>query len=82
MFEVDKQVVAQNLKSISARYNYTHADMARILGLEYHAYYAYVRNKTEKITIPPLNVLVNVCLIFNVSLDWLIGLTEEGGVWQ
>lgn len=79
MFILDRRIVVDRILSVEARYNLKHSDMARKLNLSYHTFYAYIRIDRSK-TLPPLEVLANISIIFDVTVDWLIGLSEEGGI--
>ena len=60
------------LKRIRQKFNYTHADMAGILGLTPRVYRSYEYGEREM----PTTVMKALCLTFNVSADELLGMAH------
>lgn len=66
-------MIGDKLKDIRDNNNFTQKEMAEILGV-YKGHYSNWENNKELIPLKKLNLL---CNYFNVSMDYVIGLTRE-----
>ena len=53
----------------------TQAQIAEILGITQQQYFKYEKGINEL----PLRYLLVICKTYNLSADWLLGLTDEKG---
>lgn len=69
------EVLAKRLVELRERLNINQADFSDSLGLKKQTYSAYEKS----INNPPITVLINIAEKYDVSLDWLCGLTDNKG---
>ena len=63
---------ATRLKELRLENNYTQVKMAEKLGIRQQSYVRYEKGTGE----PSLESLVAIAKIFNVSIDYLLGVTD------
>lgn len=63
---------AKRLKELRVENNYTQADVAGKIGVRQQSYARYESGSGE----PNLETLIAIAKIFNVSVDYLLGITE------
>lgn len=68
-------VLAKRLVELREKLNISQADFSDSLGLKKQTYSAYEKS----INNPPITVLINISEKYDVSLDWLCGLTDDNG---
>lgn len=61
------------LKTLREQSNYTHSELASVLGLGYAQIYRYEAGKTD----PSGEILSRIANVFNVSVDYLLGRTDN-----
>lgn len=64
--------VAESFKRFRKEFHLTQAQVAAALGVSQQAYQVY-----ENKTVPTVTVLVRIADAFNVSADYLLGLTDD-----
>jgi len=65
------KIFCTRLKEV--RNSFSQNEFAKRLGIPQSSYSRYESGKNE----PDYELLVSICRIFNVSSDWLLGLTDE-----
>ena len=65
-------MIGERLKELRKDFNLTREDLAKILSLSVHTIASYERDKSE----PNDDIKIKICNYFNVSSDYLIGLTN------
>ena len=70
-----KEQFAKILKELRAENNYTQTQMAKMLNISHVAYLHCEQGKTE----PSINSICQLCYIFDVTSDYLLGLEDETG---
>lgn len=65
-------IFAKRLKELRLENNYTQTDVAGKIGVRQQSYARYESGSGE----PNLETLVTIAKIFNVSVDYLLGITE------
>lgn len=71
--ELDKFIIGKNIKFIRQKNNLTQRQLARILNTSHSNICAYENGKTLIITA----FAYQLCVKFNISMDWLCGKTNE-----
>lgn len=66
------KIFAQRLKELRTENNYTQNDVATRLGIRQQSYVRYENGSGE----PSLATLVAIARLYNVSTDYLLGLTN------
>jgi transcriptional regulator with XRE-family HTH domain len=66
-------LLGSRLKELREEKGLTQKEVATQLGLHSVTYLHYVKDQRE----PPLTVLMQMALFFDVSADYLLGLTDE-----
>ena len=66
-------IVVQNLKKIRKKSNHSQTEIAALLGTTQQQYCKYENGQNEI----PVRHIITLCKFYNVSSDWLLGLTEE-----
>ena len=61
-----------NIRAIRKEKGYSQADIAEVLETTQQHYSCYENGKNEL----PIRHLITLCKFYNVSSDWLLGLTE------
>lgn len=69
--------ISESLKRFRQEYGLTQKQVADKLGVYPQAYAAFERSKTGEHIIPRVDTLVKIAQSFNVSLDYLAGLTDD-----
>ncbi len=67
--------IAESLKRFRKEFNLSQREVAEIWGVTPQAYQIYERNKDA--VIPSAEVLKKIAVAFNVSMDYLVGLSDE-----
>ena len=70
--EMVKVLLGQRLKELREERGLTQKEVARLLGLNSVTYLHYEKSQRE----PPLAVLVEMAKFFDVTTDYLLGVTE------
>ena len=65
-------VFAQRLKELRTENNYTQTEIATKLGIRQQSYVRYENGSGE----PSLGTLIAIAKLYNVSTDYLLGLTD------
>ena len=65
--------MGEKLKQLRLEKGLTQRQVAEVLGLTVKGYNFYELNLRE----PPIDTLKKLCKLFNVTSDYLIGLTDE-----
>ena len=65
-------ILGERLKELREERKLTQKQLAQLLGLHSVTYLHYEKSQRE----PPLSVLVNMANFFDVSTDYLLGLTD------
>ena len=68
-----KNIFAEKLKELRIEKGLTQAQLAQQLNLHCVTYLHYEKEQRE----PPLSILADMALYFQVSTDYLLGLTED-----
>lgn len=64
--------IAESLKRFRKNFNLTQKQVATVLGISQQSYQVY-----EKQSVPSATTILNLATAFNVSADYLLGLTDE-----
>ena len=67
--------IAESLKRFRKECNLSQREVAEVWGATPQAYQIYERNKDP--VIPSAEVLKKIAVAFNVSMDYLVGLSDE-----
>ena len=67
------QILAKRLKALRESRRIYQKEMAEYLGLSFRGYQGYETNKTE----PKLATLIAIANYYNVSIDYLVGRTDN-----
>lgn len=67
-----KIILGQRLKELREERGMTQKQLAQALGLNSVTYLHYEKSQRE----PPLSLLADIAAFFEVSVDYLLGLTE------
>jgi len=70
------EVFASRLKKAREYNGYTQSDVAKTLNINQSSYSLYESGKRE----PHLELVAMLSKIYDVSSDWLLGLTSESGI--
>ena len=65
--------VAENLRKIRLEKGYSQMDIAEVLDTTQQQYSKYEVGVNEI----PVRHIITLCKFYNISSDWLLGLTEE-----
>ena len=65
--------MGERLKELRKERNLTQKQVAEVIGITIKGYNFYELGLRE----PPIDTLKKLCLFFNVSSDYLIGLSDE-----
>ncbi len=65
-------IVVQNLRKIRKKNNHSQAEIAALLGTTQQQYCKYENGQNEI----PIRHVITLCRFYNISSDWLLGLTE------
>lgn len=65
-----------NLKDLRKEFGFSQKQMAEKLAISQQTYSDYENCKTE----PTMDTLISITKIFNVSLDYLVGIVDEFGM--
>lgn len=71
-------MIGEKIKELREKNNKTQLDIAKYLDVTYQTVYKYEKG----IAIPPADALVKIADYFGVSLDYLLGRTEENDTIQ
>ena len=63
----------ERIKGLREDRDLTQIDMARYLNIAQNTYSQYENGKREL----PINILIQICRYFNVSSDYILGLSNE-----
>ncbi len=63
---------SKRLKELRIQANYTQQQLAEMLGVRQQSYARYETDAGE----PDLDTIVKLCAIFDVSSDYLLGITD------
>lgn len=66
-------IYKERIKQIRQARGYSQEQLAERLGTSQPHYHRYENGKTEI----PASRIADICRIFNVSADWLLGLTDH-----
>ncbi len=66
------EIFSDRLKELRVSFGYTQQNMAEKLGIKQQSYTRYETNIGE----PSLSTLVSLCRIFDVSADYLLGISD------
>lgn len=66
------KIFSDRLKELRVSFGYTQQNMAEKLGIKQQSYTRYETNIGE----PSLSTLVSLCRIFDVSADYLLGISD------
>lgn len=69
--------ISESLKRFREEFSLTQKQVADKLGVYPQAYAAFERSKTGEHIIPRVDTLIKIAQSFNVSLDYLAGLTDD-----
>ncbi len=69
--------IAESLRRFRQDYGLTQKQVADKIGVYPQAYAALERSKTGEHIIPRVDTLIKIAQAFNVSLDYLAGLTDD-----
>ena len=69
--------ISESLKRFRQEFGLTQKQVADKLGVYPQAYAAFERSKTGEHIIPRADTLIKIAQAFNVSLDYLAGLTDD-----
>lgn len=61
------------LKQLRKEHGYTQTDLAKLIGMEQNNYSKYERGEREI----GRKTIIKLCQIYNISADYLLGLTDE-----
>lgn len=61
------------LKEIRIEHGYTQAELARKIGMDQNNYSKYERGEREI----GRKTIIKLCQVYNISADYLLGLTDE-----
>ncbi|WP_297872060.1 helix-turn-helix domain-containing protein [uncultured Oscillibacter sp.] len=70
------QILAERLKSLRESRRIYQREMAEQLGLSFRGYQGYETNQTE----PKLATLIAIADYYNVSIDYLVGRTDDPNI--
>ena len=70
------QILAERLKSLRESRRIYQREMAEQLGLSFRGYQGYETNQTE----PKLATLIAIADYYHVSIDYLVGRTDDPGM--
>lgn len=70
------EILAKRLKKLRADRRIYQREMAEYLGLSFRGYQGYETNQTE----PKLATLIAIADYFGVSIDYLVGRTDDPGI--
>ena len=70
------QIFAERLKSLRESRRIYQREMAEQLGLSFRGYQGYETNQTE----PKLATLIAIADYYNVSIDYLVGRTDDPNI--
>ena len=63
----------ERIKQFRQENKLSQADIARTLGITQQQYFKYEKGTNEL----PIRYLVAICQAYNISADWLLGLTDN-----
>ena len=66
------ELFSNRLKELRVNANYTQQQIAEMLGMKQQSYTRYENNTGE----PNLDTVVKLCKIFEVSSDYLLGISD------
>ena len=66
------ELFSNRLKELRVNANYTQQQIAEMLGMKQQSYTRYENNTGE----PNLDTVVKLCKIFDVSSDYLLGISD------
>lgn len=66
-------MIGERLYDLRKEAGLTQDELAEILKINKHSISSYERNKSE----PPDTIKINIAKYFNVSIDYLIGITDN-----
>lgn len=69
---IDMKIFSDRLKELRINANYTQHQIAEMLGVKQQSYARYENNTGE----PTLDTVVKLCEIFDVSSDYLLGISD------
>lgn len=69
--------ISESLKRFRSEFSLTQKQVADKLGVYPQAYAAFERSKTGEHIIPRVDTFIKIAQSFNVSLDYLAGLTDD-----
>ncbi len=61
------------LKQLRKEHGYTQTDLAKLIGMEQNNYSKYERGEREI----GRKTIIKLCQVYNISADYLLGLTDE-----
>ena len=67
-----KTILGKRLKELREEYHLTQSQCAEALGIHAVTYLHYEKEQRE----PPLSLLADIAVFYNVSVDYLLGLSE------
>ncbi len=70
------EILAKRLKALREGRRIYQREMAEQLGLSFRGYQGYETNQTE----PKLATLIAIADYYNVSIDYLVGRTDDPGM--
>ena len=70
---MEKQTIGDRLYEIRAERDLSYREIARMIGTTNTAWMRWETGKTT----PSAKVIIAICETFNVSADWLLGLSER-----
>ncbi|MGN1060558.1 MAG: helix-turn-helix transcriptional regulator [Candidatus Coproplasma sp.] len=68
-----KTILGERLKELREEGGYTQKQLAEILGINSVTYLHYEKEQRE----PPLSLLADIAVFYNVTVDYLLGLSED-----
>lgn len=70
--------IGGKIREIRLLQKMTQAEFGALLGKSQSTIYAYEKN----LVIPPFKTMLDICRIFSVTLDYLMGYNSKGGIWN
>ena len=67
-----KTILGKRLKELREEYNLTQNQCAQALGIHSVTYLHYEKEQRE----PPLSLLADIAAFYNVTVDYLLGLSD------
>ena len=72
---MENSVFQQRLRELRAEQGLTQGALAALLHTSDDSVYSWEKGRSE----PSLSMLTEICRVFNVSADYLLGLEDESG---